>query len=265
MRILKVILAVGITALAIKSCDIDIPFVTREALETAQSETRDAKQALQSVQENYARQNRELSSILAELTELSCQTSSLQLDMENGGRQLTQAEKIDGNLEAIRDRIDRLEKEAERARKLDKDMALSVQTIKKLRTTVANQQKEIDNLRSAISDRDATISRQNAVIAVQKDTISEQLQRILRQKAELKRSLDQQTEMVYQAGCEFERLGDEGDQTLNVTGRKDKEMVRAYKKAIYEKASQFYHTAADMEHSAAKGRCEVISYKISSL
>lgn len=265
MRILKVILAVGITAAAIKSCDIDIPFVTREALETAQSETRDAKQALQSVQDNYARQNRELSSILAELTELSCQTTVLQLNPENGGRQLTQAEKIDGNLDAIRDRIDRLEKEAERARKLDKDMALSAQTIKKLRTTVANQQKEIDNLRTAISDRDATISRQSTVIAVQKDTISEQLQTILRQKAELKRSLDQQTEMVYQAGCDFERLGDEGDQTLNVTGRKDKEMVRAYKKAIYEKASQFYHTAADMEHSAAKGRCEVISYKIASL
>ena len=88
---------------------------------------------------------------------------------------------------------------------------------------------------------------------------------ILRQKEELKRSLNQQIEMVYQAGCDFERLGDEGDQTLNVTGRKDKEMVRAYKKAIYEKASQFYHTAANMDHSAAKGRCEVIFYKIASL
>lgn len=265
MRILKVILAVGITATAIKSCDIDIPFVTREALETAQSETRDAKQALQSVQYNYARQNRELSSILAELTELSCQTTAIQLNTEYGERELTQAEKIDGNLNAIRYRIDRLEKEAGRARQLDKEMALSVQTIKKLRITVANQQKEIDNLRVAISDRDATISKQNNFIAVQKDTISEQLQTILRQKAELKRSLDQQTEMVYKAGCDFERLGDEGDQTLKVRGRKDKEMVRAYKKAIYEKASQFYHIAADMEHLAAKGRCEVISYKIASL
>jgi len=265
MRILKVILAVGIAAVAIKSCDIDIPFVTREALETSQNETKNAKQALQSVQDNYARQNRELSSILAELSELSCQTTALQINPENGSRQLTQAEKIDGNLEAIRNRIDRLEKEAERARKLDKDMALSVQTIKKLRTTVANQQKEIDNLRSMVSDRDATISRQSSVIAVQKDTISEQLQTILRQKAELKRSLDRQTEMVYQAGCEFERLGDEGDQALNVSGRKDKEMVRTYKKAIYEKASQFFQQAANMDHAGAKGRCEVISYKISSL
>lgn len=152
MRIFKMILTAGIAVAAIKSCDIDIPFVTREALETAQSET-----------------------------------------------------------------------------------------------------------------RDATISRQSTVIAVQKDTISEQLQTILRQKAELKRSLEQQTEMVYLAGCDFERLGDEGDQTLNVTGRKDKEMVRAYKKAIYEKANQFFQQAASMNHAGAKGRCEVISYKIASL
>lgn len=265
MRILEVIGAVVVAAVAIKSCDIDIPYVTREALEVSQNEALEAKNALQSVQENYARQNRELSAILAELSELSCQTSALQLDPESGSRQLTQAESIDGNLDAIRTRIDRLEREAERARKLDKDMALSVQTIKRLRTTVANQQKEIDNLRSVISDRDATISRQKTVIAVQKDTISEQLQTILRQKAELQRSLDRQTEMVYQAGCEFERLGDEGDQTLNVSGRKDKEMVRTYKKAIYEKACQFFQQAANMDHAGAKGRYEVISYKISSL
>ena len=265
MRIFKVIMAVAITVAAIKSCDIDIPYVSRESLEVAQNETRDAKQALQSVQENYARQNRELSSILAELTELSCRTTDLHLNSENGDVQLTQAERIDNNLDAIRSRIDRLEKEADRARKLDKDMALSVQTIKKLRTTVANQQKEIDRLRTAVSDRDATISQQNSVIATQKDTIYEQLQTILHQKEELKRSLDRQTEMVYQAGCDFERLGDEGDRTLDVKGKKDKEMVRAYKRSIYEKAGQLYHTAANMDHAAAQGRCEVIAYKISSL
>lgn len=265
MRILKVILAVGVITAAIRSCDIDVPYVTREALETAQNETKEAMQVLQSVQDNYARQNRELSSILAELSDLSCQTTALQLNPENGSGQLTQAEKIDGSLDAIRIRIDCLEKEAERARKLDKDMALSVQTIRKLRATVANQQKEIDNLKVVITDKDATISRQSTVIAVQKDTISEQLQTILRQKAELRHSLDEQTEMVFQAGCDFERLGDEGEQTLNVTGKKDKEMVRAYKKAIYEKARQFYNTAANMNHAGAKGRSEVISYKISSL
>lgn len=265
MRILKVIMILGITAAAIKSCDIDVPFVTREALEVSQNETKEAKQVLQSVQDNYARQNRELSSILAELTELSCQTTALQLTPENEGRQLTQAEKINGNLNAIKSRIDRLEQEANRARKLDKDMALSSQTIRRLRATVANQQEEIDRLRAAIADRDATISRQNTVIAVQKDTISEQLQTILRQKAELNDALVRQTEMVYQAGCEFERLGDEGEQTLAVSGRKDKEMVRSYKKAIYEKAAQFFRQAAGMNHAGAQGRCEVINYKIQSL
>lgn len=265
MRIFKVILAVGITAVAIKSCDIDIPLVTREALEISQNEMKVATQAMTSIQDNYVRQNRELSSILAALSELSCQTSSLQLNLEDGGGQLTQARRIDNNLEAIRERIDRLEKEAERARILDKDMALSVQTIKKLRATVSNQQKEMDNLRTAISDRDMTINKQSSVIAVQKDTISYQLQTILRQKTELNSSLAKQTEMIYQAGCEFERLGDEGEQTLNVSGRKDKEMVRTYKKTIYNKAAQLFQQAAILEYPGAQGKYEVISYKISTL
>lgn len=266
MRIIKVILSGAIILFVInKYCGLDIPLVTREALETSQNETRDAKESLRSVQENYARQNRELSSILAELSELSLQATALQINPESGSRQLTLAEQIDSNLDAIRVRIDRLEKEAERARNLDKDMALSVQTIRRLRSTVANQKKEIENLRNIISDKDATINRQNTVIAVQKDTISEQIQTILRQKTELKHSLDQQTEMVFKAGCEFERLGDESDVALSVSGRKDKEKVRQYKKAIYEKANQFFQQAASKDHAEAKGRCEVIAYKIYSL
>jgi len=265
MRIIKVIVAVILTAVAIKSCDIDLPIVSREALVTSQREAGEANKALQSVQDNYARQNRELSSILEELTELSCQTTSLQLNPETGGRQLTQAEKIDDRLDAVRDRIDRLEREAERARKLDDEMTLSLKTIRQLRTTVSNQQKDIDRLRAAISDKDATIRTQSTCISVQKDTISEQMHTILNQKNELKRALDCQTEMVYQAGCVFERLGDDAEQALNVTGKKDREMVRRYKKSIYENASQYYHTAASMNHSGAKGRCEVITYKLTTL
>lgn len=265
MRILKVILAVGLTALAIKSCDFEMPFVLSEALEDSKKETKEAKQNLQSVQENYAKQNRELTAILEEISELTCQTISLQIDSENGNRQLTQAEQVSEGLDRVKYRIDRLEKEAERARQLDKDMAISVKTIKKLRATVANQQKEIDRLVAVISDKDATIGTQNAVISVQKDTISGQMQTILRQKDELKRSLDRQTEMIYQAGLEFERLGNEADQMLTVSGRKDKEMVRSYKKAIYEKASEFYNQAANMNHAGAKGRIEVIDYKIASI
>lgn len=265
MRVFKIILAVGLTALAIKSCDFEMPFVLSEALEDSKRETKETKQNLQSVQENYAKQNRELTAILEEISELSCQTTSLQIDPENGCVQLTQAEQISQGLDRVKDRIDRLEKEAERARKLDNDMALSVKTIKKLRTTVANQQKEIDRLMAVVSDKDATIGRQNTVISVQMDTISDQLKTIQRQKDDLRRSLDRQTEMVYQAGLEFERLGNEADQMLAVSGKKDKEMVRSYKKAIYEKAAECYTQAANMNHSGAKGRIEVISYRIASL
>lgn len=265
MRVLKVILAVGITAFVIKSCDIELPLVLSEALEDLNHETVETKQNLQSVQESYVKQNRELTAILEQITELSCQAVSLQVDPEDGGRQLTQAEQISEGLDKVKMRIDHLEKEAERARKLDKDMALSVSTIRKLRTTIANQQKEIDRLMAEVTDKEATIGRQNTVISDQKDTISEQMQTIMQQKDELKRSLDRQTEMVCQAGLELERMGTEAEQMLIVSGKKDREMVRSYKKAIYEKAAEFYTQAANMNHAGAKGRVEVMCYKIASI
>lgn len=123
---------------------------------------------------------------------------------------------------------------------------------------MANQQKEIDRLIAVVSDKDATIGRQNTLISVQKDTISDQLKTIQRQKEELRRSLDRQTEMVYQAGLEFERLGNEADQMLAVSGKKDKEMVRSYKKAIYEKAAECYTQAAKSLRSKGTHRGDIV-------
>ena len=247
------------------SCEFDIPYVTREALESSQAETKEVRAALESVQESYARQNRELSSILSRLAELSCQTTSLQIGTEGGSAQLTQAEKIEGGLNALEGRIDKLEKEAARARKLDKDLAVSAQTIKNLRKTIESQQQEIRTLRQTVADREATIRTQESVIAVQKDTISQQYETIVRQKEELKKTVAGQTEMIFQAGYAFEQLGDDGDRALNVSGRKDKNMVKEYKKAIYSKAEQFYQQAARENHAGAAGRSEVVKYKIASL
>ena len=268
MRILKVIAVVGIVALGakyFKSCEFDLPFVTREALESSQAETREARAALESVQENYARQNRELNSILAELTEISGQTISLQVSQGDGYQKLTQAERIDNNLTALKSRINDLERVAEDARKKDKNMAISAKTIKTLRATIAAQEREIETLRKTVSDRDETIRAQGNVIAVQKDTISRQYQTILVQQEKLRQTVASQTEMLYQAGRSFEQLADDGETALNVSGRRDKEMVREYKRAIYTKAEQFYEQASSEHHAEAAGRCEVVKYKLASL
>lgn len=272
MRILNIVVAVGITALAVKSCNYELPYLLRDALEESTGETTKTKKKLQSVQESYIEQNRNLTSILEDISELSCDKTVLELNLEGGSRRLGQAEEIKERIRLIRERIDRLDKEAERARELDKNLALSAKTIKKLRITLDNQNAEIDRLLNVISDKNATIGQQSSVISVQRDTISgqrnkisDQMQTITRQKDELKRSLDCQTEMIYRAGCEFERLADEGDLTLTVSGRKDKEKVRNYKKSIYEKAGEFYRQASNMGHAEAKGKCVVITYKINSL
>jgi len=265
MRIYKVITAVIVTAASFKSCDIEIPFVTKDALEFSQNETKEVRQELQAVQGNYTKQIREFASILNELTELSCQTTTLQMESEYCDRQLTQAEKISGHLDAIRNRIDRLEKEAKRAGKLDKDMEQSVQTIRNLRKIVDNQKREIDRLKDVINNQENTIRTQSAFIAEQKVTIDGQKLTIQSKEAELQRLLDKQTEKVYEAGLEFERLGDRDDQSLDVSGKRNKEKIRTFKRSIYEKAGQFYREAANANHSEAAGRCEVISYKLSAL
>lgn len=268
MRIFKIIMATLIAAIVfyfISTYKFDLPIVTKEALEFSQAETKEALEALGRIQENYARQNRELSSILSELTELSCQTTSLQISLESGRKQQTQAEQIGSNLSALKNRIDKLESEAARARKLDKNMSISSRTIQSLRATIANQEKEITTLLAAIAEKDATITNQSNVIAIQKDSITIQYQTIKKQKEELKRTVLAQTEMLFLAGQEFEQIGDRGESALNVSGRKDKDMVREYKKIIYSKAEQFYQHAAGQGHASAAARAEVVNYKIGEL
>ena len=268
MRILKVIAVVGTVALGahcFKSCEFDLPFVTREALEFSQMETKEVRAALQSVQENYARQNRELSSILAELTEISGQTISLQVSQGDGYQKLTQAERIDNNLTALKSRINNLEREAERARKLDKDMAISAKTIQTLRATIAAKELEIATLRQSVAERDETIRTQGNVIAVQKDSITQQYRTILRQQKKLRQTVANQTQMLFEAGRSFEQLADDGETALNVSGRKDKEMVREYKRAIYTKAEQFYEQASREHHAEAANRYEIVKCKLASL
>lgn len=260
MRTFKIIAALGALLLVASSCNM---FVKRDALESSQAETREARKALQETQKNYALQNRELNEILGELTEISRQSTSLQLgEDENGGSRLTQAEKIDKRLSVLKDRIDRLEKDAERARKLDRNLAIATKTIATLRQTVETQQGEIDRLRSTLQEQEATIEAQEGVISEQKDTISLRESTIELQNQKLERTLRHQTELLFVAGQEFELLADQADSQLDVFGRKDKNKVKEFKKSLYSKAAEYYGAALEQGHEQAAQCLKLVTGKM---
>lgn len=259
-------LALALSATVVASaCNFQLPFVSREKLEASQNETLQTKQALDSVQSSFARQNEELADILSELSSISGQTTRLQLKVENGSAQLSQTEEIENSLTSVKERIAALEKEAARARKLDQKLAVSAKTIKQLKETVTAQQNEIARLQGLVADREKTIAHQGHVISGQKDTISSQSQTITQQQATLEQTLKEQVEMLYHAGLEFEKLADDGATALDVNGRRDKGKVKEYKKTIYGKALFFYQEAAAQHHESAPERINAVKEKMKAL
>lgn len=232
-------------------------------MEASQNETMETKHALDSVQADFARQNSELASILSELSEVSGKTTRLQLNVENA--KMTQADEIENSLASLRERIDALEKEADRARKLDKKLAVSAKTIKQLKETVTAQQDEISRLQRTLEEKEKTIARQGSVIAEQKDSISVRNQTISSQQKAIEKTLEQQTEMLYRAGLEFEKLADDGAAALDVNGHRDRNKVREYKKTIYAKSIIFYQEASSQNHPLADGRIDIVMEKMKAL
>lgn len=231
----------------------EFPLVKRSVLDASENENKELKNSLQAVQESYAKQNEELNSILAELSSISYTTQRIQLNVAGEENKVTEVDRIYESIDALKSRIDKLEKEASRARKLNKDLAIATKTIAQLRETVSNQEKEILVLKQTIADRDATIRVQN-------DTISSKNRTISGQKDKIQQVLTRQTEMLYQAGVEFETIADNGD--FKISGRKDKANVKNYREAIYEKAAQYYLMAAEQGHPKAQASYDALKAKL---
>lgn len=263
MKISRIVIAVLTVSVIATSCKF--PFVKRSSLEASQSEAQAVKDTLKTVQESYARQTEELGAILAELTTLSNRTNSLQIQSESSAQTLTQAEEINLNLDELRERIGKLEKEAERARKLDRKLAISAKTIKELKETLAIQQLEIDTLKENLAKSEETIKDQKDIISKQSNKIADQQNTISSQAADIKALLGKQTDMLFQAAEDFEKLADDDEQILKVWGRSNKNKVIEYKKLMYGKAVTLYKQAEESGKSEAAERISSIAEKISAL
>jgi len=263
MKIYKNLAITAFAAVALVSCDLKSPLVKRSAFEQSEQEKAELQNSLKDLQESYAKQNEDLCDILNDLSVISRKTTQVQLNVEGNSKAMDQVELINSDIDAIRLRIDELEKEADRARKLDKKLAIANKTIKELRETLDIQEARIAELTQAVSKRDATIKTQQGTISSQNEQISSQSAKIASQEAELRQTLEQQVEMLYQAGVSFEDIADNGD--FKLTGRKNKTNLKEYRKSIYETAAEYYQMAADQGHANAGTALEVLLTKIATL
>lgn len=254
MRSIGYIALVAASLLLVASCGEKSPFVKRSVLEQSQSENTELKNTLQNLQSNFAKQNEDLASILCDLSQISSKTSQFYLNVENKTVDQDTIDLIHNSIDALKSRIDKLEKEANRARKLDKSLAVATRTIKELRETVTVQELKIAELAEELKSKESTIKTQASTITSQSEKINAQTETIAAQAAE-------QIEMIYQAGRDLEDIADNGN--FKVTGKKDKNAVKEYRGAIYEKAAAYYESAAAQGHQSAKAALDHLKSKIS--
>lgn len=236
-----------IALLAVSCIDGHFPLVSREDYEASEHFNRKLTASLDSVQRAYARQNQDLAGILSELASVSNRTSRLRI---GESMPISQIEEAREDLETIRVKISRLEKDAAAVRKLNSSLAVATRTIQDLKETVSWQESEINKLRTELVEKNQTIQKQSSIITAQNDTISSQVRSILKQKEALDNTVSKQKEMIYSAGVKLGEIADNGD--FVISGRKNKEKLFGYRLSIYREALKYYQMAADEGHPAAR-------------
>ena len=215
----------------------------------------DLKASAEVTRNGYIEQATAVDNILQELSQLSGSTAVLRSDVEQGTARLNQVEMIESSIDEIKGKLDRLER-------LTKDNAEYKKVVSSLKAVLAEKEKEIESLRAEIQSKDRTITEQNEKISAQHGTILLQNETITAQQANLEKSVREQARMLYQAGEDFEQLGDESP---TVSRRKDKAKVKSLTLEMYEKALLYYGKALETGYTEASDRIAAVKEKIATL
>lgn len=194
-----------------------------------------------------------LNKTLQELTSISKHTVSLRGDIESGTARLSQADDIEENIKAVKDKIASYESAMKKSDVLKK----SLESLKKL---VSEKEAEIAELKVLIASKDDKIEEQTKEIELQKEQIEDKNIIISDKEQELAESLRRQTLLVYNAAVEFEALASQDIDIKNSLFRNNKESVEEYKESILRKAAEYYKAAADMGYKAAESKVEELGY-----
>ena len=131
--------------------------------------------------------------------------------------------------------------------------------VKSLQTVIAQKDQEITTLKEEISRRDATIDEQHRTISEQSGTIESQNKTISAQQENLRALLAEQAQMLFQAGVDFEDLGDNAP---SVSGRRDRRNQKDFKRAMYEKSILYYREAQNSGYPEAAYRISEVQEKM---
>lgn len=251
MRTLK-IASLLLAALLLTACLNPSGNVSQEEYDQLLQEYADLQAGAEATRAEYAAQAAAVESILQELSQISGKTVTLRTDVEQGTARLTQVEQIQDSIDSIKDKLDRLEKEGAQYKK----------TILSLRKVITEKEEEIEQLKAEIEARDVTISEQHQTIASQQEAIQSQHETIAAQRENLRAAVQEQAQMLFQAGVDFEDLGDNAPQ---MSWRKNKEKMKDLTREMYEKAITYYRMAQETGYPEAAYRISQVEEKMAKL
>ena len=251
MRTFKIALAALMALTLVASCGED-KVVSRQDYDNLAKDYEELKNGSAAIREEYATQAESIDNILQKLALISGNTLTLRSDMERGTAELTQVQKIENGLDDIKEKMDQLEA----ATKSNKQLRGVVKSLKKV---IAEKEAEIETLKAEIKKKDATIHAQHQTITEQSGTIENQNSIISTQKDNLRALLAEQAQMLFQAGVDFEDLGDDAPE---VSLRKNKRKMADFRKAMYEKAIVYYRQAEAAGYPEAAFRISAVEEKL---
>lgn len=247
----KVIFSLVIAVLAV-GCVNPQTMVSREEYDDVVAEYNELKESVQSTRNAYVRQAAQIDSILVSLSNVSGKTNALRVNVEQGSYRMTQVQQIEDNIDAIKEKLESLEKQVRGSEVLRKVVA-------DLKVMVLEKEKEIESLKKQVAEKDKKIKEQGEVITRQSNTIDSQTNTILRQKQALEKEVIKQAQMLFNAGVAFETLGDESPE---IKRKKDKAKVEDLTKQMYQNALEYYQQAFASGYTPAEERISAVKRKI---
>lgn len=237
-------------------------YVLQEEYDALRSEFKELQQSSAATRDQYIEQAAAMDDILQQLAQVSGSTVVLRTNLERGTARITQAEQIEKNIGDIKSKLDQLEA-------LTRDNASYRKLVTSLKQVIGEKEQEIDALKAEIQAKDRTIQEQHRTIAEQSGTITEQSGTISTQKAtiegqqeRLRLAVQEQAQMLFQAGVDFEELG---DQSPTVSRRRDKARVKSLTREMYEKSILYYSKARETGYPEADYRINAVQQKMAAL
>ncbi len=251
MRIVKIALAATLTVLLAAACD-EPKYVSREEYDHVVKEYEELQTASKAIREEYATQAKAVDRILQQLSQISGSTVTLRSDLEHGTAEMTQVEKIESGLDKIKDQMEELDA-------LSKNNKQLKGVISSLKKVIQEKEKEIEQLKEEIRKKDQTITEQGLTIERQSGTIASQEATIGTQQENLRALLAEQAQMLFQAGVDFEELGDDAPE---VSLRKNKQKMANFQDNMYQKAILYYKQAEAAGYPEAAHRISQVEEKL---